>query len=1064
MKYFNSMGELSLIKASAGSGKTYNLTLKYLELLFEYENNYKRILAVTFTNKATEEMKSRIISQLNLLANNGNSDYEDYLIKKFRLRKEQLRNKSKNILSKILHDYSKFSISTIDSFFQQILKSFAKEINLQYGFTIELDSLSVLSEVIDNILDEISFNNELKQWILRYVKEKISSDGKVDVRAEINKLGSEIFKEVFANFNKNKIDKNLLDKFANDLYKIKNKFETDMHNLAISAIEYVKSKNISVKDFKYENNSFFGYFINIINKKKYNYGKRVIDAVDNLDAWFTKKSDKKNEIKAVYNVINDILKKTIEYYDNNIELYNSVNVSLKYFFTLGIVSDILKKLNEYTSENNLFLLSDTAKFINLIIDNNDVPFIYEKIGSIFKFYMIDEFQDTSELQWDNFKPLIDNSLADGNNNLIVGDIKQSIYRWRNGNWELLAKKVKNDFAHYNVNSYSLDTNWRSKKNIIEFNNLIFLHYPKLLQDLFNNGRKQENNDIVNAYNDSKQKISPKALNDKKKGYVSVEFIDAKKSDEYSDIVIAKLPKIIENLQDNNYQPKDIAILVRTKSEGEKIANYLLNYKNSEFAKSEYLYDVVSNEALLIKNSPAIKLIISVLKFFINKNDLINRAELAYNYNNFFNDKYVNVDFNDIFLKVSDFKEFYNLLPNKFKNTETQIKQLPLFELIEQIIVNFEINKNKNSLPFIISFNDFVSDFQSNKSSDLFSFLEYWDEKNNNIAISVSDSQNAIKILTIHKSKGLQFPAVIMPFVNWAIEYDPNKQPVMWCKSDKKPFDTLDFIPVRYSKLLSQTIFKDYYFNEKMLTFVDNLNLLYVGFTRAEEALFVMSRKSEKNELKHIGDGLLNIMIKNFMNNKKSDKDLYEIGKPESVNDNKKTYKNNNVILDSFSANKDINSILKIRHKKREFFGYNKLNASGILYHKIFENIIHENDISKVVNVFVVNGLINNNEKNETINKIKKLINTNNQTKQWFNNFDRVIVERDIITLDKKTKRPDRIVFKKDKIILIDYKFGNIEKTEYISQIKTYKNLLYKMGYKNISGKIWYVNKNKIVNV
>ena len=1059
------MSELTLIRASAGSGKTYTLTLKYLELLFEYENNYKRILAVTFTNKATEEMKHRIISQLYLLANNNSYDYKKHLIEKFGYTDKQISEKAKSILSKILHDYSKFSISTIDSFFQQILKSFAKEINLQFGFTIELDSKSVLSEVIDEILNEISENKELKDWVIKFVKEKINDKGNVNVKSEIFNLGDEIFKEVFSNFNQNKINKTTLNKFALDLRKIKEKFENEISEKAKKAIEYAKSKNLTYIDFPHKAKSFFSYFNKIVNKKEYDYGKRVQDAVDNVEKWYPKTSDKKDLIIETYPVLNKILKETVEYCDANIEIYNSANVALKYFFTLGIVSDVLKKLNEYTKENNLFLLSDTAKFINLIIDNNDIPFIYEKIGNIFKFYMIDEFQDTSELQWNNFKPLIDNSLADGNKDLIVGDIKQSIYRWRNGNWELLANKVSSDLSYYNINSYSLDTNWRSKKNIIEFNNTIFTIYPELLQQKYNDETSQTSDIITKAYGDAKQKIPQKTEKSINKGYVSVEFIDSKISDEYSDKVMLKLPRIIENLQDNNYQPRDIAILVRGNTDGEKIANFLLDYKNSEQAKNGYKYDVVSNEALLIKNSSAVKLIISVLKFLINKNDLINRAEIIYNYNEFFVRKNRNIGKHEIFTKSIDLKEFYNFIPNEFKIRENEIIQLPLFEMIETIIDIFDINKNENSIPFLISFNDFVSEYQKNINSDLFSFIEHWNEKGENVSISVSDSQNAIKILTIHKSKGLQFPAIIIPFTNWELEFPSNKQPILWCKSNIQPFNDLDFIPVKYQKILSQTIFKDDYNTEKLKAFVDNLNLLYVAFTRAEKSLFVFSKMPKTDtEFKNIGNGLLKIMKSEYGNFKISEtENIYEIGKLEKLEQINEQI-NNSISVTNVPVHKNINKNLALKYSRNDLFGNESLNVSGILYHKIFENIIHENDVEKVVKSFVFNGTIKKSESNKIINEIKSFINFDNQAKQWFNDFTKVIVEQDIITSDKTQKRPDRIVFKNNKITVIDYKFGNIEKTEYISQVKEYVYLLEQMGYKNVEGRIWYVNNNKIVNV
>ena len=1059
------MSELSLIRASAGSGKTYSLTLKYLELLFKYENNYKKILAVTFTNKATEEMKSRIISQLSKLANGEKSDYENYLIKKYKFTSDALKQKAKSVLSKILHDYSKFSVLTIDSFFQNILKSFAKEINLQFGFTIELDSELVLKEVVEKVLNEISSNKILKKWIIDYVKGKINSEGKVDIKKEILNLGKEIFKEVFVNFNQNKIDKKILDEFLIELKKIKAKFEIEISKIAKDALDYVKKNGLETSDFKGGEKGFIFHFKKILNKK-FEYTNTVLKVIDNEQGWYTKKSDKINLIIGAYPVLNNHLKQAVDYYDKNFEVYNSIDISLKHFFTLGIVSDILKKLYEHTNENNIFLISDTSKFINLIIDNNDVPFIYEKIGSIFKFYMIDEFQDTSELQWDNFKPLIDNSLANNNDNLIVGDIKQSIYRWRNGNWELLANKVKSDLSIYNVNQISLDTNWRSCENVVKFNNSIFEHYSTMLQQKFNDESLINDSTIQDAYFDVNQKVSPNNLDRKIKGYVYTEFIEAEKTDEYKNAVLDKLPNIIENLQDNNYALRDIAIIVRTKSEGEKIANYLLDYKNSDNAKKDYKYDVVSNEALLIKNSNAIRLIISVLKFLLNKNDLINRAEIIYLYNSFFNNN--NSNLSDLLIKSSNIDEFYKLIPKQFKEKESEILHLPLFEMTNKITQVFDINNHKNSLPFIIAFNDFVTNFLSKNDTDLFSFLEYWDENIDKVKISSSENQNAIKIITIHKSKGLQFPAVIMPFVNWTVEYESFQQPIMWCKSDVKPFDMLDFIPIKYSNNLQKSIFKNYYNTEKLRTYIDNLNLLYVGFTRAESSLFVFSikpseKKQQTNNISKINDGFYYILNNYFVNNKSQENDnVFEIGKLEKLNAKTSNYKYKSIEI-SKSINSLNNDRLRIRNSENNIFDENKLSSIGVIYHKIFENILSESDVKKVVNKLVIKGVIKKEKIDFIINEILDFINSSPESKSWFNNNENVIVEQNIISLNKNIKRPDRIVFKKDKIIVIDYKFWNIEKTDYISQVKNYVDLMIDMGYKNVLGKVWYVNKNKIVN-
>lgn len=1064
------MGNLQIIKASAGSGKTYKLTLEYIKLLYKNEYSYKNILAVTFTNKATEEMKSRIILELKKLAKNTTeSDYFDTLKKEFNLNQEQIKAKADRILINILHDYSKFSVSTIDKFFQKILKSFAKEINLQAGFSVELNTTEVLNEVIEELINNIENDETLKSWIVKFIENKVTNEGKVNIKDEIASLGKEVFKESFQAFDKSfssKInDKNYLNTYKKELQEIKIELEKEVKEYAKNALQIAKDSNLEIVDFKGGNRGFFNHFNKVL-AGNFEPTATVLKSIDNVEQWHKKNDVNEIAILSVYNAgANKMLRNCVEFYEQKYPIYNSVNIVLNNFFALGIITDILDLIRKYVNENNLFLISDTAKFINLIIADNDAPFIYEKIGNIYENYMIDEFQDTSSLQYSNFKPLIDNTLSQNqSNNIVVGDVKQAIYRWRNSNWNLLANQIENDFKHSGAKAESLEFNWRSDKNIVEFNNVIFNQYPEILQNQFNNlAELDEYSGIIkNAYLDSFQKTSPKKEVDS--GYININFIEEKNLSNFRERAVESLPEIIENLQDKNYEPRDIAILIRTKKEGKLVADFLLNYKNSGNASSKYNYDIISNESLFINNSGAVKFLIHYLKFIINPQDYISKAYIVKYYQE--NVAQQNVGTHDILKSVKTDNDFYNLLPNGANKIVDLSKTLPIYELFERIISDFKINTIKTEMPFVIAFLDLISDFVAKENSDLHTFIEWWETKGIDKTISVSDLQNAIKIITIHKSKGLEFPAVIIPFANWTVDNDRIK-PILWCKPTSEPFNKMDVLPVRYDKKLANSIFANDYYTEMIKTYVDNLNILYVAQTRAENALYIIARDFPiKDKIKEIGQGLKKISINNFKDNYSEDENKLEISNLINKLQKEKT-QDNSVVISNFISTPINKSKLVFKHTSKDLLSYNKNQIKinkGTLYHQILEDIITVNDVERAVKKAVLKGFIKEEKLDSFVNEITEFINYNDETKSWFDKENIIKNELEILTENVKTKRPDRVIINTNSVIVVDYKFGEIEKSSYIVQVKEYKEFLQKMEYKNVFGKIWYVNKNKIVTV
>ena len=478
---------LSIYKASAGSGKTFTLVLEYFILIFSENDGYKNTLAVTFTNKATEEMKLRIIEELYVLAlGNGKSRYEDHLLGNEKLikakinTKQALYAKAKELLKEILHDYSNLSVTTIDHFFQKLIRSFIRELKQSPSYAIELDTDNVLAIAIQRVIDRIPNEPSLQKWAKGFIDNSIDKSDKVQVATALTSIGKTLFSE-----NTMEIEKSLFTYHADDIDALYKKAQAFIQNYKD---EYYKMCNrffetLFVEGFKIEDLSnkrgggaspfLKGYEDRGVCTKLDELNSYFLKTLDRPDGWFTKADYKKLNDISICEKLTLHSKAMYSYIKTKGKLYNSYKVILTNLYNLALIKCISDEIDALCKESDTMILSNTTKLLGELINNTDTPFIYEKVGNYYSHIMIDEFQDTSKMQWNNFKPLIENSIAYGKKSLIVGDIKQSIYKFRNGDWRLLAQNVYDDFKHQKVLDKTLDTNWRSYSNIVNFNNEAF---------------------------------------------------------------------------------------------------------------------------------------------------------------------------------------------------------------------------------------------------------------------------------------------------------------------------------------------------------------------------------------------------------------------------------------------------------------------------------------------------------------------------------------------------------------------------------------------------------------
>lgn len=712
---------LTVYRASAGAGKTHKLTGEYLTLLFTGPGAFRRILAVTFTNKATDEMKTRIVDELYNLASGRKSDYVELLKSTYSLTEVQVRKQAAKILIDILHDYSAFNISTIDRFFQQTMRAFTREIGLQGGYGIEMDQELVLTTAIDNLLSDLEKpeSKDLLGWLLRFAEDKIESGGEWNLRKDIMALSREVFKESYKAFSeavgRDIEDKKALEDYKNELYGIIRSVEATAKELGERGLAILNKYGLKVTDFKGGSRSPLTLLDRLVQGEMKEPSATFIGLADNLDGCFTKTVSlgTRQIIGCAFeDGLNDCIKGIISLFDN-LTAYNTAREIVRYYYTLGILTDVSRQIAAYREEKNVMLIADTTELLSKVIEGSDAPFIYEKTGTHVDHYMIDEFQDTSGMQWNNFRPLIEESLAHSRDNLIVGDVKQSIYRFRNSDWKLLDEQVQADFSPEVVHEETLKDNWRSCRNIVEFNNALFTTLPGVLQTVYNEALSVSSlseeqraaffTKIMSAYDKSFQQVPPPFM--QKDGHVRIEFLSGDDEKDWKEEALGRLPGVLEKLQDNGYALKDIAILVRTNQEGAQVADTLLAYKE-EHPSNRYNYDIISDEALFVSGSTAVRFMVSLLRYLKNPEDRTNGQIALYSYQ----------------VLKGRFGVETPAFPPEVVSVLQILSRQSLYEITEGLFRLFADDFPENEQVFVQAFLDMVSEYTQKESADLNRFL------------------------------------------------------------------------------------------------------------------------------------------------------------------------------------------------------------------------------------------------------------------------------------------------------------------------------------------------------
>ena len=1054
------MNKFVVYNSSAGSGKTYTLVKEYLKIALENDNprQYKSILATTFTNKAAAEMKERVVEALQALS--GKKALEgtpkfllaDLIQPKTEgglgVSPEVVAERSNKVLSSILHNYNDFGISTIDKFTHKIIRTFAHDLHLPLNFEIVIDDNEVLGNAIDMLIAQVGQNEKLTQLLIEYTKKKANDEENWHIEKDLFQFAKNLLKDDGELHLQNIRNLSVEDfkSIKTQLFIQTKEFEDTVKQMALDVLELIKQKGVEHKSFSA---SYFPkYFIGLTTLKKLTPSDSVIKTVNGEKNWYAKTVDTHQQQIIDENVeLFTTHFNEVQQYIAEFESQYMVNkLLIKNLYNLAVLNEIEKTVLEFKKENNVLNISDFNKKIAQIVADEPIPFIYERLGEKFNHYLIDEFQDTSIVQWHNIIPLIDNSLGTGKLNMVVGDAKQAIYRFRGGEVEQIInlpeiynKKdnplliEREDSLKRNHLGQVLSNNFRSKAEVVNFNNRFFQSIAPHLSEKYQP-----------LYKDLEQGFD--AENDG--GGVSIEFLNAINREELEEQTFEKILALINQNVADNYHLKDITILTRGNKDGAAIASYLL----AEGIR------VISSESLLINSSDEVQLIISLFNYLEHPTNKQFQLEII--------DYLIQKQFikDDVFEVFSENKTttLESYLTSKNLNIPHQlVVNFSLYELTEYLIQHFNLDKKVDV--YLQFFLDKVHEYASRKDNSVINFLEWWDTKKEKFSIVIPEGIDAVRIMSIHKSKGLEFPVVIYPFATSEVKLS---EKYFW--TTDTGIEQLKSAILPINKDLQSTKFITVHNEEMDKSTLDLMNVLYVALTRPKERLFILSQiKFNKGGKRTTStNGSVSGYLFDFCEENSSNQaaeNVYHFGE----------FKQKAKTEEELPANEMVSNItynswrkkIKVSYQAPEFWEVEQPETTseyGNLFHKILSKIEYQKDVDKVLNSFLVKGLIAKNQFDAIKLEIENLFKID-KVQDVFNDFDELKNEREILLQNGEWYKPDRVVVKKNRTYIVDYKTGEKEK-KHIEQITNYKVLLSEMGYKNINSYLLYTKDAELKEV
>ncbi|TVQ12866.1 MAG: hypothetical protein EA361_10520 [Bacteroidetes bacterium] len=1060
-------------KSSAGSGKTYTLVKEYLKIVLEDPTKIRNILAITFTNAAAAEMKERIIAALGELSSLAGMDEDqrppsatnmlNSILKETNLQSAQIIGNARLALTLILHNYGDFSVSTIDSFAHRIIRSFAFDLRLPLNFDVELDQDQLLSQAIDLLVSRAGKEPALTQLLVEYIELRTDEERSHYIEYDMARLAKTLMDEKGSLY-VDRLKDITLDDFGRihrNLATSIRKFEQSVQQKALEARELIEKENIPDEMF-YRGKPGIGTWFGELAKgniaEKINPNTYVQKTIEE-DKWTAgkAKADVVAAIESISGQLKEIYLQIEALTQSGLVHFKVHNLVKKHLFPMAVLCELEKVLDDIKSEHSLLHISDFNKKISEIVSVESAPFIYERIGERYQHYMIDEFQDTSGLQWQNLLPLIDNSLASNHVNLVVGDGKQAIYRWRNGDVEQFAALPKllpsitaesrllwQQNLERNHKPFPLDTNWRSLPEIIDFNNRFFEFASQYLPD-----------DLKKIYEGHAQKKHPH----KTGGYIQIEFPAATPEEnlDYRDNTHQRILEIIHELKANQHPLNDITILCRSNGEASSIARYLL----------EKRLNVISSESLLLSQSPKVNFILSVMRLINHPGDEVSLTEflqfLASTgrismglHESLKQLKHGQSENKEKTISLEEVKTFLQQQGIHF--SFQQCLHLGLYELGETIVRGFFGSRPVD--PFIAFFMDVLYDYNNRFVSTLSDFLEWWQENAQKHSVVVPEGVDAVQVMTIHKSKGLQFPVVIYPFVDKDFSR-PGKEGEWVELEDMDETRPLDIAWLSISSAMEGTPWEEIWQKEKGKTLLDLLNVTYVAFTRAVSKLFILSKYPDSGKFsdKNLAGFLHNFLVQENLWQESTL--LYSLGEntPAVMELQEHNIENTASIFEEYISTPWAGKI-SVRSRQLELHE-DRTTASerGSRIHEIMEHIHTAEDVDIVLDKLFQSGQMDSVETGQLKAIILDIV-SHPLINTWFAKGIRAKNECGMYDAKGRFFRADRVILSNETAVVMDYKTGTPHPSHAL-QIQNYASIIEKMGYTDVKKYLVYLDHNNV---
>lgn len=1077
---------LTLYKASAGSGKTFMLAVKYISIVARKPDEYGSILAVTFTNKATAEMKQRILSQLFGISRSlpDSIPYFDTVRKLVPsiFTDDEIRANCGKALQNILQDYSHFRVETIDSFFQSVLRGLARELQLGSDMTIEIDQKAVVSDAVDAFLANLRNGSKESRAVSQFIQKNIGDDRSWNISNQLKNFSSQLFSEVF--MEKGISLRQLLEKpdaisgyersirqwRDENMNKLKDSLkECGIHIMSILSDLGFPCDNLNLNQRNLIEGIADGSWLNK------NAGSTITNAISNPASIFPAKAVKMNARLAdeagqrIVPLLEEVLSLR-ERYTFTANSYQAATSNLRELSLLLYIRDEILRQNEAQGR---FILADTANLLGSLKEG-DTSFVFEKTGCFTNHIMIDEFQDTSRLQWKNLFILLDECLSRNEDCLVVGDVKQSIYRWRNSDWNIFNTEIEQDLSKYSPQTESLRTNRRSMRNIITFNRHIFGQAVNSVESVYTGLFGGSGYDILRkAYSDLEQEI-PKEKETAPAGYIEVRIVGNKeRGADNETLKFDMIEKEIDLLTQAGVMQSDIAILLRNTDDIASIAGY--------FATKRPEWKMVSGEAFQLDYSPSVRVLVNAMRWIADEKDQVALASLVWEWRNYILKEEVLLE--QVFGDGEDTEVSRHLaeqIPREISANRSTLGGLPLYQLAEHLFRTLELDKADNQDAYVMAFLDTVSNFTSNNNGSLNDFIALWNDRLHKKTIP-SGNADSIRLLTIHKSKGLEFHTVILPFFEWPL-FKTRTDTHLWIEPSEAPFNGIPLVPVNYLLNLRDSAFKNHFKEETGRQLVDNLNLMYVAMTRPKCNLVILSSKglSDKNPSTN---NIIASAIKTLDGFSETAEGIleYRCGEIAGHFDEVKRVTSNpfeptsiqlDISMKSYATElcfKQSGESVRYMSEAGPDNGEESLRQKGFiefgkLMHRLFSSISTEADIDSQVARLFADGLFKSREIADNARQLAHRAVSSPTVNRWFDGHWKLFNETSVLFRRNgqvMTRRPDRIMTDGVETVVVDFKFGR-ENEEHTHQVAEYMDLLEQMGFNDVKGYVWYVFQNKTV--